>query len=59
MTLPQFKDEDIIQGLRMIEHSSLIFNKIDRLKFRIIHTQSSVDYSIAGFKKKNQDKVNE
>lgn len=58
MTLPQFKDEDIIQGFRKIDHPSLTFDKINRGKFKIIHTQAPVDYNIANFKSKNQDKIN-
>ncbi len=59
MTLPQFKDADIIQGFRKIEHPSLVFDKINKTKFKIFHTQAPVDYCITAFKSKNQDKNNE
>lgn len=59
MTLPQFRDADIIQGFRKIEHPSLVFDKINKTKFTIIHSQAPVDYCITAFKIKNQDKMNE
>jgi myosin heavy subunit len=59
MTLPQFRDADIIQGFRKIDHPSLIFDKINKAKFTILHTQAPVDYCITAFKSKNQDKINE
>lgn len=58
MTLPQFTDEDIIRGFKKIIHPSLVFDKIDKYKFKIIHSQAAVDYNINNFKIKNQDKIN-
>jgi myosin heavy subunit len=38
---------------------SLTFDKINKGKFKIMHTQASVDYCITAFKIKNQDKIND
>jgi myosin heavy subunit len=59
MTLPQFKDSDIIQGFRKVEHPALTFHKINKVRFTIQHTQAPVEYSISAFKTKNQDRINE
>lgn len=59
MTLPQYKDEDIIQSFHRIQNVNLSFDKLNKNKFCIIHTQCPVVYSIVSFKSKNQDKVND
>lgn len=35
----------------------LAFDKLDKNKFTILHSQCNVSYSIEGFKEKNQDKI--
>lgn len=59
MTLPQFRDNDMMQGFKKIESHLLKLDQIDKTKFRILHSQCPVLYSITGFKLKNQDKINE
>jgi myosin heavy subunit len=59
MTLPQFKDEDIIQSFHRLETPYLSFDKLNKNKFCLIHTQCPVNYTITSFKTKNQDKIND
>jgi hypothetical protein len=59
MTLPQFRDEDMVQGFHKINSPFLHFSKLNRNVFKIEHTQAPVEYSISGFKMKNQDRVND
>lgn len=54
----QFKDSDIIAGFQSkLKTPCLQFDKINKNKFTIVHSQCSVKYDIEGFKQKNQDKV--
>lgn len=56
----QYKDLDIIQGLEKdIKDKAIIkFDKINKNKFTVIHSQCEVCYNVDGFRLKNQDKVN-
>lgn len=51
-TIPiQFKDSDIINGFQKIPKSTCLeFDKMNKNKFIIIHSQCSVKYDIDGFK---------
>ena len=59
LTMPQqFKDMDMVQSFEnKLNSHNLIFEKIEKNKFTIVHSQCSVKYNIDGFKEKNQDKV--
>jgi myosin heavy subunit len=59
MTLPQFKDEDIMHGFQKLESPNLTFHKLKNKLFTISHSPCSVTYSIEGFKPKNHDKINQ
>lgn len=53
LTMPQqFKDSDIIQSFesKLANSAFLKFDKIQKTKFIIIHSQCSVKYDIDGFK---------
>ena len=58
-TMPQqYKDSDIIRGFEgKLKSPHLTFDKINKSKFTIAHSQCSVNYIIDSFKQKNQDKV--
>lgn len=59
MTLPQFKDQDIMHGFNKLESQHLAFDKLKPQLFTLSHTPCPVTYSILNFKSKNQDKVNQ
>lgn len=48
----QFKDSDIIQSFesKLGKSDSLLFDKIHKNKFTILHSQCNVKYEIDGFK---------
>lgn len=59
MTLPQFKDQDIVRGFQKLSSPHLSFDQLKPQLFNLAHTPCSVSYSIGGFKTKNQDKFND
>lgn len=58
MTLPQFKDENIVQGFKRIKSGVLAYDKHNHFCFIISHSPCKVRYHASGFKAKNQDRVN-
>ena len=59
MTLPQFKDEDIMQGFKKLQGLNISFHKLKLNMFTLTHSPCEVNYIITGFKPKNQDKINQ
>jgi myosin heavy subunit len=59
MTLPQFKDQDILTGFKRLSDSNISFNPLKPEIFILSHSPCSVVYSIDNFKSKNQDKLNQ
>ena len=59
MSIVQFNDLDIINGFRNLKSPDIAYDKLKTQFFCLSHTPCKVDYSITGFKAKNQDKVND
>jgi myosin heavy subunit len=48
---PQFKDTDIMSGFQnKLKSQSVEFDKLNKSKFVVIHSQCSVKYDVEGFK---------
>jgi len=56
MTLPQFKDQDVINAFHKLQSPHITFDKLNPKTFALSHSPCEVAYSVEGFKVKNQDK---
>ena len=59
MTLPQFKDSDVIHSFHSLQSPQISFDRLNPHIFALCHSPCDVSYSIDGFKVKNQDKIHQ